>query len=395
MVFFTFASVWCGLASSFDSLLAARAVQGMAGAVYTVAPTVIAEVFFLHERGRAMAIYTAFLAGGPYVGGISGSYIASSLGYQYIFWISTAFAVWSLLMQYLLVPETLFDREQQVLGDSTPLGGEDGITQEKSQISTVERAAGSEVPARYTYIQSLGFGRYRGDWLSHFLAPWLSLRLPGTWVVVLQYGALVGGVVSTATIGPMFLAAPPYLWHSNVGLFNLGGLVGVAIGALFTFLTADYMIKWRAKKEQHGFSEPETRLPVLIPGIFLGTIGLWTFGFCAANPSAHGWAGLVVGSGMHAAGLTMVPSIGFNYLIEAYGALSGDCFTMTSVARSVVGFAWTYFTAEWIMSAGPALPFGIFGMLTTVFGLLALPLYFFGKRSRIATAGFVSERHGF
>ena len=68
---------------------------------------------------------------------------------------------------------------------------------------------------------------------------------------------------------------------------------------------------------------------------------------------------------------------------------------MTSVARSVVGFAWTYFTAEWIMSAGPALPFGIFGMLTTVFGLLALPLYFFGKRSRIATAGFVSERHGF
>ena len=83
---------------------------------------------------------------------------------------------------------------------------------------------------------------------------------------MLQYGALVGGVVSMATVGPMYLAMPPYLWGNNVGLYSLGGLVGVVIGALLTFTSADYLVKWRAKKETHGFSEPETRLPILIPG---------------------------------------------------------------------------------------------------------------------------------
>lgn len=49
------ASVWCGLATSFDSLLAARAIQGFAfGPADTLAASVIGEIFFVHERGRAM-----------------------------------------------------------------------------------------------------------------------------------------------------------------------------------------------------------------------------------------------------------------------------------------------------------------------------------------------------
>jgi hypothetical protein len=160
----------------------------------------------------------------------------------------------------------------------------------------------------------MGFVTYRGHWLRHFMEPFLTLVFPGVWVVMLQYGSLVGAVVAISTMGSQFLAVPPYLWGSNVGLINLGGLVGAIVGGLFVFLTADYLIKWRAKKEVHGLSEPETRLPLMLPGVFLAATGTWTFGFSAAHPSPHAWAGLLVGSGMHAAGLTMVPSIGFNYV---------------------------------------------------------------------------------
>ncbi len=69
--------------------------------------------------------------------------------------------------------------------------------------------------------------------------------------------------------------------------------MGAVIGGLLTFVLADFLVKWRAKKEQHGFSEPETRLPLMFPGVFLGTIGLWTFGFSAAHPSPHAWGGMV------------------------------------------------------------------------------------------------------
>jgi len=48
-------SMWAGLAHSFDSLLAARFFMGVGGApADTVAPDVVGEVFFVHQRGRAM-----------------------------------------------------------------------------------------------------------------------------------------------------------------------------------------------------------------------------------------------------------------------------------------------------------------------------------------------------
>jgi len=49
------ATMWCGLATSFNSLLAARVVQGCGfGPADTIAPDVVGEVFFVHQRGRAM-----------------------------------------------------------------------------------------------------------------------------------------------------------------------------------------------------------------------------------------------------------------------------------------------------------------------------------------------------
>jgi hypothetical protein len=78
-------------------------------------------------------------------------------------------------------------------------------------------------------------------------------------------------------------------------------------------------------------------------------------------------------------------------LIESYYDVSGDCFVMTTIVRAVVAFAWTYFISEWIQSAGAALPFGIFGMLMAIFGLLTVPLWLYGKRCRIATAKYLPK----
>lgn len=51
----TLSCVWAGVAKGYDSLLAARMFQGMGGAAAdTVAPALVGDVYFLHERGRAM-----------------------------------------------------------------------------------------------------------------------------------------------------------------------------------------------------------------------------------------------------------------------------------------------------------------------------------------------------
>jgi MFS family permease len=50
-----FSSMWAGLATSFSSLLAARIFMGIGGApADAVSPEVVGEIFYVHQRGRAM-----------------------------------------------------------------------------------------------------------------------------------------------------------------------------------------------------------------------------------------------------------------------------------------------------------------------------------------------------
>lgn len=179
---------------------------------------------------------------------------------------------------------------------------------------------------------------YRGSLAYQFAKPWMTLRLPTTWVVMLQYGGLVGSVAVISTVGPQILSAPPYQWGANSGLLFLGALTGIILGCLYSSLLADWKLKRGAKRQDHGFAEPETRLSLMLPSLAIATGGLLVFGFCAeygalaeqkalmtgggggggASQVSGGnkflWVGLEVGYGMVTFALTQVPSIWFSYV---------------------------------------------------------------------------------
>ena len=94
---------------------------------------------------------------------------------------------------------------------------------------------------------------------------------------------------------------------------------------------------------------------------------------------------------MVAFGLMQAPSVGFNYVIEAYSSIAGDCFVAITSARAVVAFAWTFFVGDWVHHSGAAEPFGIFALLMGIFSLLTIPMVMYGKRTRIWTAKWVPE----
>lgn len=137
---------------------------------------------------RDQSIYTIFLAGGSFVGGLGGGYIASIQGYKYIFWITTAILAFVLLGELLLVPETSFDREAQFLAERDTNGYTgDSVSDAKANVEMLERALPHRRPQdTFPFAQSLKIGVYRGNLLRNVLAPWLSLAFPGTWVVMLQ-----------------------------------------------------------------------------------------------------------------------------------------------------------------------------------------------------------------
>lgn len=189
----------------------------------------------------------------------------------------------------------------------------------------IERVESRHQHEPFTFTRSLGFMKPKPGFLKRLVSPYLTLALPGTWMVMLLYAGLVGLIVTVSTLAPQILASPPYLWGANAGLINVGGLIGTVIGAAYTYLTADWLVKRSAKREVHGFSEPEKRLPLMFPALIISTAGPLAFGFCAQNASRLGWIGLEFGMGMISFGLMQVPSIGFNYIIESYGGWASDC----------------------------------------------------------------------
>jgi EmrB/QacA subfamily drug resistance transporter len=108
LVVFTFASLLCGLAWSDDSLIGARALQGVGAAIMTPTALSIITTTFEEgaERNKALGIWgalggigatTAWLIGGPIVDG---------LGWEWIFFINIPVGIAALALSPVLLRES-------------------------------------------------------------------------------------------------------------------------------------------------------------------------------------------------------------------------------------------------------------------------------------------------
>jgi len=87
---FTFASLACGLATSQEMLIGARAVQGLGGAVVSaVALSLIMNLFTEPgERAKAMGVYGFVCAGGGSIGVLLGGLLTSRFNWHWIFLVN-------------------------------------------------------------------------------------------------------------------------------------------------------------------------------------------------------------------------------------------------------------------------------------------------------------------
>lgn len=90
LTLFTLASLVCGLATTQGLLIAARAVQGLGGAVVTaVALSLIMNLFTEPaERAKAMGIYGFVCAAGGSIGVLLGGLLTSALNWHWIFLVN-------------------------------------------------------------------------------------------------------------------------------------------------------------------------------------------------------------------------------------------------------------------------------------------------------------------
>ncbi|MGW0901672.1 MFS transporter, partial [Streptomyces goshikiensis] len=92
-------SVLCGVAQEIGQLIAARAVQGLgAGALYTLALSVIADVVPLRERGRYQGMVAGVFGIATLAGPLVGGGLVDAIGWRWIFLINVPLGLLSLFV---------------------------------------------------------------------------------------------------------------------------------------------------------------------------------------------------------------------------------------------------------------------------------------------------------
>jgi EmrB/QacA subfamily drug resistance transporter len=104
---FTAASLVCGVAPSQGFLIAARAVQGLGGAVVSAVALSLMMVMFTEpvERAKAMGVIGFVASGGGSIGVLLGGVLTDALDWHWIFLVNVPIGVAVVLLGRALVPE--------------------------------------------------------------------------------------------------------------------------------------------------------------------------------------------------------------------------------------------------------------------------------------------------
>jgi MFS transporter, DHA2 family, multidrug resistance protein len=105
-IFFTVASMLCGLAWNNDVMILFRILQAMGGGVMLpIGMTMLTEAFPPHERGKAFGIFGIVLIFAPTLGPTLGGYLVDNVGWRYIFYINLPVGLLTMVLTVWLIKD--------------------------------------------------------------------------------------------------------------------------------------------------------------------------------------------------------------------------------------------------------------------------------------------------
>jgi EmrB/QacA subfamily drug resistance transporter len=111
LTLFTAASALCGFAQTPGQLIAARAVQGVGGALLTPQTLAILTVSFpANKRGAAYGIWGAVAGLATVTGPVFGGWLVTEWGWRWIFFVNLPIGVITLVLAARIIPNLRFNR---------------------------------------------------------------------------------------------------------------------------------------------------------------------------------------------------------------------------------------------------------------------------------------------
>jgi EmrB/QacA subfamily drug resistance transporter len=107
VTWFAVASILCAVAPSIEVLIAARALQGIGGALLTPGSlAIISSSIDADDRGRAIGIWAGLSGVTTAIGPLVGGWLVDQIGWRSVFWINIPLALVVVVIAYRHVPES-------------------------------------------------------------------------------------------------------------------------------------------------------------------------------------------------------------------------------------------------------------------------------------------------
>ena len=206
---FTLASLACGLAHTQQFLIAARAAQGVAGAVVTsVALSLIMDLFTEPaDRAKAMGVYGFVCAGGGSIGAMLGGLLTGALSWHWIFLVNLPIGALVIALSLKLLPTSHGTKRDQ------PLDVAGAITVTTSLMLAVYAIVnGNE--AGWISTQTLGLLAASAVLMIAFLTIEAKVRAP-----LMPLGLFRLRNVATANVVGVLWAAAMFAWFFLSALY--------------------------------------------------------------------------------------------------------------------------------------------------------------------------------
>ncbi|KAJ3960435.1 Major facilitator super transporter [Colletotrichum tropicale] len=379
------------------------------------------DIWFEHQTGSVLGIYTFATAIGTYLGPLIGANVSSHLGWRWIGWLGTIICGVSLIVLFFGLEETEFNRDSYLTSDidhappsaapiteKTSENGSHGkdasandATQKRSQL--VEEHTSHDVDLGRTetarHRASVSYARPKTYWdrirtitpapnlqgtgaKQYFHRLWHTLRVftfPAVWYAGWQWGLQNICLTFYLTVQEDWWYGEPWNYTpAQVGNMNLPTLIGSLIGCAYGGYGSDKFMQWMIKRNK-GVMEAEFRLYLMALCTIIFPTGMWLFGI----GSARGWDWPVpyVGLGFIGFGYGCAGDLSLAYLADAFPEMVLEGMVGVAVINNTIAMVFTFVASYWL-DTGMENCFIVLGVLSFVIMGTSLPMIIYGKRCR-------------
>ncbi|TLD39246.1 MFS general substrate transporter-1 [Venturia nashicola] len=399
--------IWTIYSSSPGVWYAHRIILGiLASPVESLPEVSVPDLFFAHERGTYMAIYTFVLFGSNFLAPFMAGFIYDAMGWHAVIWFGTIVLACATVLLFFTMEETMYFRSTVEGVDDSVIESVAVSHQTRNEMSEKAKEAGQSgdiaitnassrsqspiqgtfMPER-TYLQKLNLfvaWPNRPTPKEHLTMMWRPLviffRFPNvTWAGFLYGTNLSWYNVLNATMSLILTAKPYNFKASMVGTAYLAPSIGAALACVFAGWFGDKVALYFARRNG-GVREPEHRLWTLAFSGLMATSGLILWGVGAAK-GVH-FMGLMFGIGIMAFGLVCNSSTSLAYTVDCFKDIAGETMIIVIIIRNTLGFGFSYAITPWISAQGLEKTFVAVGMISLFFTGTFVAMIVWGKRLR-------------